>query len=982
MNITTLKENALTQCLDRMRYKQDLTVENIFENRFLSIVIPALYDELDEELKREYSLDDLKEDILELIKPKKPTQAIAEYELESWLDSSIRTNGQNRFEAYKKLLNIQEKASIIPQMDADTYKILDSCYNPNELSEEWDRRGLVYGHVQSGKTANYIGLINRAFDSGYKIVIVLTGMTEDLRSQTQRRIDEGVVGQRGGQQLGIGEIDFFQKLPKVMPATTLSDDLSRSNRNLIGSNFSVKEKSIWVIKKNKTVLENLILWLDRQRSNSTNGKINYVPFLVIDDEADNASIQSMSKKDYESWGEGQKLADLDNEELTEKQKEGLKKAQERVIKAINRNIRVALSLMAHKTFVAYTATPYSIINQSDKDLESSVIIDDKTFIIDKNSDLFPEHFIIPITAGSKYMGIERIFTTKKANKLPVVVNVSTSYPNEDLDNNYFSTKRGFSYSFSEIPKSLEDAILHFLISIIIRKHRGHKDYNSLLVHTSHLTVNADYLAVRIDKFINDLIKKLPGNNGGYFSRIETIFKQIKQNSKNSLFKKYFNNEYYFPEKITKNDVLNVLLSKRDQKYEYIYAPFDVVSYHSSNNKDLEHKNRDLSYNLLDKKGKKRFKNYIVVGGNRLSRGLTLEGLTTSYFVRNTTRQDSLYQMARWFGYRIGFEDLVRIFMPTDQILWFEGVYKLEMDLRKDFEENNEEEEDIKLLPRDAVIKMAHYTKDDMHIPSGIRKKFPSICDPNKLRNTRKQAMSFAGTTKTNRIINDKIVQANNLKVVKDLFEAVKNDSTTVLFDVSKKSVPKEIKNNKNTNYTNVNYKHITTLLTKYEAHPKIKDDITALVSFIKENKVELEKWSLVLVNRGVSEGSKLLGDFYDNGERQENKPIGIVKRDKSSKSEDNNTIRFTSILDQQKDNIFDIIDNTNYDEYLKAKENDKSPRQSDVVKKYRNKSKKPLMLIYPTQSEKANEIEVFPLLYCFIPVLDNAQKVTYIIRNK
>ena len=111
---------------------------------------------------------------------------------------------------------------------------------------------------------------------------------------------------------------------------------------------------------------------------------------------------------------------------------------------------------------------------------------------------------------------------------------------------------------------------------------------------------------------------------------------------------------------------------------------------------------------------------------------------------------------------------------------------------------------------------------------------------------------------------------------------MKNDSTTVLFDVTDNSVPKEIKNNKNSNYINVNYKHITTLLTKYEAHPKIKDDITALVSFIKENKVELEKWSLVLVNRGVSEGSKLLGDFYDNGEPEENKPIGIVKRDESA----------------------------------------------------------------------------------------------------
>jgi len=976
-------ENAQITCLRHIN-NGEVSPENFINHDFIINIVRIYYEMIGDKLKDDFSFDNFKNELVKRFEKKQPTRAFAEENLETWLNSSIRNSPERRFNAYKELLSDQGKGEIITQMDADTYKILDSCHNPNELSEEWDRRGLVYGHVQSGKTANYIGLINRAFDAGYQIVIVLTGMTEDLRSQTQRRIDEGVVGQRGGQELGIGKNKFFQKLPKVMPATTLSDDLSRSNRDLIGSNFSVKEKSIWVIKKNKTVLENLILWLDRQRSNSADGKINYVPFLVIDDEADNASIQSMSKKDYESWGEGQKLADVDNEELTEKQKEALEKAQERVIKAINRNIRVALSLMSHKTFVAYTATPYSIINQSEKDLERTVIIDDKTFMIDENSDLFPEHFIIPITAGSKYMGIERIFTTKKANKLPVVINVSTSYPNEDLDNNYFPTKRGISYSFLEIPKSLEDAILHFLISIIIRKHRGHKDYNSMLVHTSHLTANADYLAVKIDKFINDLIKKLPGNNGGYFSRIKNIFNQIKQNSKNILFKKYFNNEYYFPEKITKNDVLNVLLSKMDQNHKYIYAPFEVVSYHSSNNKYLEHKNRDLSFNLKQKNGKKRFKNYIVIGGNRLSRGLTLEGLTTSYFVRNTTRQDSLYQMARWFGYRIGFEDLVRIFMPIDQILWFEGVYKLEMDLRKDFEENNEEEEDVKLLPRDAVIKMAYYTKDDMYIPNGTRKKFPAICDPNKLRNTRKQAISKAGTTKTNRIIYDKKVQANNLKVVKDLFEAVKNDSTTVLFNVTDNSVPKEIKNNKNSNYINVNYKHITTLLTKYEAHPKIKDDITALVSFIKENKVELEKWSLVLVNRGVSEGSKLLGDFYDNGEPEKNKPIGIVKRDESAKLEpsekDFNTIYFKSILDQQKDNIFDIIDKSNYDEFVDAKT--KGIKQSDVVKKYRNKSKKPLMLIYPARSNKVEEIDVFPLLYCFIPILDNAQKVTYIIRNK
>jgi len=272
----------------------------------------------------------------------------------------------------------------------------------------------------------------------------------------------------------------------------------------------------------------------------------------------------------------------------------------------------------------------------------------------------------------------------------------------------------------------------------------------------------------------------------------------------------------------------------------------------------------------------------------------------------------------------------------------------------------------------------------MYVPGEIRKKFPSICDPNKLRNTRKQAMSFSGTTKTNRIIDDKKVQENNLKSVKELFKAVKNDSSAELFDVTHQSVPKEIKNNKNSNYINVSYKHITTLLTKYEAHPKIKDDIVALVSFIKENKVELEKWSLVLVNRGEVNGSVLFGDFFENGKSQINKPICIVKRDSSAVRDNHtNTIYFKSILDQQKDNIFDIIDSSNYDEFIDAKkEKTKGKRQSDIVKKYRDKLKKPLMLIYPAKSNKAENTDVFPLLYCFIPTLDNAQKVTYIIRNK
>lgn len=981
--IEQLIRNAQTYCLDRLVQVSGLSVDNMFEDELLKAMIPALYNaDLEDELKKLYSIDELKNDLIELFKKVKPTQAVAEsYELETWLDSSRRINPETRFEAYKKLLNSENKGAIIPQMDADTYKILDSCYNPSEMNQEWDRRGLVYGHVQSGKTANYIGLINRAFDSGYQIVIVLTGMTEDLRRQTQYRIDEGVVGQREQVNIGVGLDVNFKILDEIMPATSLKKDLKK-NDDWRDNNLSTNKKSIWVIKKNKSVLENLILWLDKQRSDGNESKIHNVPFLIIDDEADNASIQSLSKKDYEEWGEGKKLAKLDLEELTVEQEKDLTNAKARILKAINRNIRIALSLMSHKTFVAYTATPYSIINQTSEDLARKATIGGKVFNIDKNSDLFPEHFIIPISAGSKYMGIERIFPSDKAKMLPVVVNVSRKYPNEELDRLYFPTKRGQSYYFLNIPKSLEDAIIHFLISIIIRKHRKHSDYNSLLVHTSHLTDNADYVADKIEEFITKLQVHLPGNTGGYFARIENAFIEIKKHSSNKLFKEYFDQNYVFPEGINKNEILDVINSRKDTNDEYIYAPFEVVSYHSSGSKTLKHKNHTLKFDLRDSEtGDKKYKNYIVVGGNRLSRGLTLEGLTSTYFIRNSTRQDSLYQMGRWFGYRIGFEDLVRIFMPTDQILWFEGVYKLEMDLRKDFEQNNED--DTKMLPRDAVIKLAYHTNENMHVPKGLRKKFPAICDPNKLRNTRTQLMSFYGSKSTNRIICDEDIQKKNISLVKHIFESVQQDSDAKLFDMSKPSIPNECKNT-NTNYTNVNYSYIIDLLDKYKAHEKLRDDFIALRKFIENNKDKMKSWSLVLVNTN-KKNKQIKGwksDFYVRGKKEtslfRNKEISSLKRTYDDEEVEKETLYFKSILNQQKDNIFDIIDIDNIEEYRIAGDS-KELRQSDVAKKFRNISGKPMLLVYPVEDSYYG---LFPLLYFFIPKIEGADKVRYIVRNK
>lgn len=960
-NIEQLIRNVHAHLSKRLTENKKLNKETLFEDNLAIATINAYYEfslGLDEKLI--YSKEDFVLNLKNLFKkPEKATTSVAESpELENWLDNSKRTNQETRFECYKELLIEEGKGSIIEQLDADTYKILDSCFDPRVLNKHWDRRGLVYGHVQSGKTANYVGLINRAFDAGYQIVIVLTGITEDLRMQTQSRIDAGVVGRSNGIGIGIGNNENFKTLERIEPATSIKLDL-KNNQDWRDNNLDISKKSIWVIKKNKTVLENLILWLDKQRLNQESEKITSCPFLVIDDEADNASIQSLSKKEFDLWEIGQDLSQMDFEELTFEQEETLNKAKEAVIKAINRNIRVALSLMGNKTFVAYTATPYSVISGRTEGTEREVIIRDKKFIIDENNDLFPEHFIIPIKAGSKYLGIERVFTTEPSKKVPVLIDLNQMSENfrEDIDKE-FPTKRGENYSFKSIPKSLEHSIIHFIISIIIRKYRGHQDYNTLLIHTSHLTKNADYVANRVSEYIVKLSNNLLIDEGEYLEYFKNIFKEIKLNSQNPLFSEYFGlNDLKFPEKINKNEILDVINDT--------VSLLQVVSYHSSKDITLLHRNHDLYYNLIDEKtGEKKFRNYIVIGGNRLSRGLTLEGLTTSYFIRSSTRQDSLYQMGRWFGYRTGYEDLIRIYMPTDQILWFEGVYKLEMDLRRDFEENNND--DSKIMPRDAIIKLAYHTSEE------VSKKFPSICDPNKLRHTKTMLMSFSGPTKTNKIIFSKELQLRNFNRVKDFILTISKDIKTKLFDNSK--IPQIVKNN-NINYENIEYSYITKLLSEYEAHKSIQVDIDSLTNFINENKKELNSWSVVLVQK-FGDALELPNvnfelEFYNkNNVLQTQKITGLTRKWDEKDDDKSDTRTISQFLDRgSKDNSFDIIDEENKKNF--------EDNHAQANKEYRNLKKKPILIIYPVLY---NGI-IFPLFYFIIPSINGGKKVQYLVRN-
>jgi len=261
----------------------------------------------------------------------------------------------------------------------------------------------------------------------------------------------------------------------------------------------------------------------------------------------------------------------------------------------------------------------------------------------------------------------------------------------------------------------------------------------------------------------------------------------------------------------------------------------------------------------------------------------------------------------------------------------------------------------------------------MHINKKSLKKFPSICDPNKLRNTRRQLMTRSGTTKTNWIINDYSIQSKNMSVIKNLIGNVIQDNRVQLFDAQKSEID-EIKYNTNSNFRNVHYQHIIDVLVSYHPEEKIKMEFDTLLSYIKANCNELDNWSLVIVNKGndadiITEFKKC---FYKDGSEISTE-FKFIRRDKSAEIE-GGSIRFKSILDQQKDNLFDVIDETNIQEYRENK-------KSEVIKKYRDQHKIPILLVFLAKTDVAQELGVFPLLYFFVPILENAAKVNYIIRN-
>ncbi len=534
-----------------------------------------------------------------------------------WLDEAKASIEPYYWDRYKKLLHKNGlPQDVVTTTDEVTDRILGRLGNPG-LAEQWDRRGMVVGHVQSGKTANYTGLICKAADAGYRLIIVIAGIHNNLRNQTQERIDEGFIGRdtgrlatqgkKGNRAIGVGLFDD-RNVP-VSLTNTLFDfkkDTASTNTSQIDS---YKVPVVLVIKKNHNTLRNLLDWL---RENSARGDDLMIdqPMLLIDDEADNASINTKYSKD----------------EITK----------------INGQIRDLLNLFHRSCYVGYTATPFA-----------NIFVDPDQYDDALKEDLFPKHFIVGLDAPTNYFGPGKIFIDGIPDEGdPVWLRYISD--NDDI----LPIKHRIDQTVEELPESLREALRAFLIARCIRNLRGQAaSHCSMLVNASRFTAVQGRLRNRLHEYLTEIQDSLRvyGSRGGDGLRDPQIADLHR-----TWMREYAEAEPEWP-RIQAAMLASVAAAK-------------VVEVNSRAN--------GLDYSGDSTTGQ----TVIAVGGFSLSRGLTLEGLTVTWFLRNTMMYDTLMQMGRWFGYRGGYEDLCRIWMPAEAIDWYahiaEASEELHLELKK------------------------------------------------------------------------------------------------------------------------------------------------------------------------------------------------------------------------------------------------------------------------------------------------------------
>ena len=533
--------------------------------------------------------------------------------------------------------------NVLAELERSTDKVLEQLENPHREGR-WDRRGMVVGHVQSGKTTHYTSLACKALDAGYRVVIVIAGMHDNLRSQTQFRVDQYVLGrdtrrrsEGGGAEIvaKIGAalhaaswgLDGPEDSPKYAVTTCTSaeedGDFKEALAQQVWFELSEHNRLVMVVKKNAGILRRMTRWLNKLLA-SGHGGINH-PTLVIDDEADQASVNTRESEDPTR---------------------------------INELIRRLVGSLTRVGYIGYTATPFANIF-IDADFEHE---DPKL-----GRDLFPRDFIVNLKAPSDYVGPETVFGhdgdesvgLPERPPLPMFVEVNDAEA-------WLPPKHKKHQVPGPLPASLLDAIRLFACICAARRARGHlNNHNSMLVHATRFTAVQNRVVEQIRDEL-DVLRNIV-SHGGPKDRAR-ILNELHNTWNARVVAVHDEFRSQLPDCPSLPE-WSAIENHLGQSLEAI----TVLEINGTSDDSLAYASHPNGRHV------------IAIGGDKLSRGLTLEDLSVSYFLRASNTFDTLMQMGRWFGYRPQYLDLCRVYTTASLYSAFREVALATEELRNDLD---------------------------------------------------------------------------------------------------------------------------------------------------------------------------------------------------------------------------------------------------------------------------------------------------------
>ncbi len=563
-----------------------------------------------------------------------------------------------------------------------TERILEMLEDPGRQGS-WDRRGMVVGEVQSGKTSNYIELICKAADAGYRFMVILTGTTNSLRAQTQLRFDEGFLGwdtrlnlalNASNKRVGVGTLRG-ERLRRAIPSTNATETGDFNLR--IANQFNVRlggDPVIMVVKKNGSVLRNLTRWAKSLHSPDGDEPIPDIPRLVIDDEADFASVNT------------RQVSATDDDDPT----------------VINGRIRELLNAFEQRVYIGYTATPFA-----------NIFIHPDHEVSGYGQDLFPRDFLINLPVPSNHVGPTRVFglpndpddDTETIVPLPVVREVSdhgSHIPNVHRSNLFVE----------RLPHSMVSAIRAFILVCAARAARGHQaQHNSMLVHVTRFVNVQERVAELVRQELRDLQDRIRYSDGASSHPIED---ELRSMWEGDFVPTTRNARGLYPDLMVGCDDLSWM---------------EVQSHLVESSQRIQVKViNGAARDALDYWDHPEGLSAIAIGGDKLSRGLTLEGLSVSYYLRSSRMYDTLLQMGRWFGYRPGYVDLCRLYTTGELRDFYTHITMATQELRQEF--------DLMagrgMTPREFGLRVRSH-------PAGL-----AITAANKMRNGTRMTVSYSG----------------------------------------------------------------------------------------------------------------------------------------------------------------------------------------------------------------------------------------------